>query len=123
MKGDKLGEGVPAKLEPDLDHAQETALVAHGVVIKLQEMGLPRSFDGELSSLSTDIGDLWGAQKTLAGLVDGLLQAPQEWETVGDYLVDLRAAVDHIDWHLKSIKRPMNKIARHAYAQVGGARK
>ena len=99
MKGNSRKDGARDEMEPDLDHAQENALVAHGVVIKLQEMGLPGSFNAELSSLSTDIGDLWGAQKKLEGLVDGLLQAPQDWEAVGDYMVDLRAAVDHIDWH------------------------
>ena len=118
MKSDKSTDSAPAQMAPDLNGAQQNALVAHGVVVKFQEMGLPSSFDTDLASLSTDIGDLWGAQKTMAGLVGGLLDNPQDWESVGDYMVDLRAAVDHIGWHLKSIKRPLNKIARYAYSQA-----
>ena len=105
-------------LEPDLEKARRTALVAHGIVIKMKEMGLPARLDAELASLSTDLGDLWSAQKELADRLDGLLDSPHDWENVGDSLVDLRASIDHMAWHMKSVRRPLNRVAQFAYRKV-----
>ena len=110
-------DGSPAgEIALDLERARITAQVAHGVVIKLKEMGLPESFDGDLANLSTDMGDLWAAHKTLTERMD-LLLAPGEndWGSVGDQLVDLRASIDHVAWHLKSVRRPLGKVTRFAY--------
>ena len=101
--------------EPDLEQAREMALMAHSVVIKLKEMGLPNSMDSDLASLSTDLGDIWSAQKSLADGLEDLLKSPHDWDAVGDSLVDIRASIDHIAWHLKSVRRPLNKITRFAY--------
>ena len=102
-------------LDPRLEKARQAALTAHGVVIRFQEMGLPGAMYADLSSLSTDLGDLWGAEKDLSEQVEGLLRSAREWETIGDYLVDIRATIEHIDWHLRNIRRPLNKLARYAY--------
>ena len=66
-------------MQPDLRHARQTAVTAHSVVIKLKEMGLPEDYDGELALLSTDLGDLWSAQRELADRLDGLVAAPDDW--------------------------------------------
>lgn len=89
--------------------------MAHDIVIKMKEMGLPQRLDGELATLSTDLGDLWGAQRALSARLEGLLERPHEWERVGDSLVDLRAGIDHMAWHLKSVRRPLNRITRYAF--------
>ncbi len=102
-------------MDPDIQHARRTALAAHSVVIKLQEMGLPDSLEDELAALSTDLGDLWSAQKELADQLEGLVRSEADWNQVGNHLVDLRATVDHIAWHLGSVRRPMTKITRYAY--------
>ena len=104
-----------AGLDPRLEKARRTALTAHGVVVRFQEMGLPGAMDADLSSLSTDLGDLWGAEKDLSEQVEGLLSSAREWETIGDYLVDIRATIEHIDWHLNNIRRPLNKLTHYAY--------
>ena len=57
-----------ASVEPDLALARQTAQRAHAVIVKLKEMGLPDDLDGDLASLSTDLGDLWGAQSGSGGL-------------------------------------------------------
>ena len=106
--------------EPDLEQAREMALMAHSVVIKLKTMGLPDSLDSDLASLSTDLGDIWSAQKSLADGLEGLLKSSHDWEAVGDHLVDLRASIDHIAWHLKSVRRPLNRITRFAYRPSAG---
>jgi len=117
MFGD--GDGSPGDLmEPDVEQARRSALMAHGLVAKLQRMGLPESLHEELAALSTDLGDLWGAQKALSDHLEELLQSPEDWETVGDYLVDLRAAIDHIRWHVGSVRRPMSRITRCAYSKA-----
>ena len=81
-------------------------------------MELPQALDGELASLSTDLGDLWSAQKVLAERVESFLKSPHDWETAGDYLVDIRASIEHIAWHVRSVRRPLNKITRFAYKKV-----
>jgi hypothetical protein len=40
------------------------------------------------------------------------------WDEVGDDLVDLRAAIDHIEWHTRSVKRSMNRLTHYAYKQA-----
>ena len=103
--------------EPRLQQAREASLMAHGVVIKLKEMGLPEDLDDELSQLCTDLGDLWSAQKTLAEQFETFIGADREWTDVGDQLVDLRASIDHMAWHMKNLRRPMTTITRFAYSQ------
>ena len=107
--------------DPDIPHARRTALAAHSVVIKLQEMGLPDSLEDELAALSTDLGDLWSAQKELSDQLERLVRSEADWSEVGDNLVDLRATVDHIAWHLGSVRRPMTKITRYAYRAAAEA--
>ena len=106
------------ELDPQLGQARQTAGVAHGVVVKFQEMGLPSSLDPELARLGTDLGDLWSAQRALADRLEGLMKSPGDWEAVGDHLVDLRATMDHMSWHLSSVRRPMSKITRFAYRKA-----
>ena len=105
-------------VEPDLAQARRTALMAHGIVVKLKGMGLPEDLDKELAALSTDLGDLWGANKVLADRLERFVKSPGDWETVGDYLVDLRATIDHINTHGKSVRRPMGRIAQFAYREA-----
>ena len=104
--------------EPDLEQARQTANLAHEVVIKFKEMGLPQTLDEELASLSTDLGDLWSAHQVLAERLKSFLETSADWQTSGECLVDLRANIDHIAWHLKSVRRPLNRIARYAYRQA-----
>ncbi len=105
-------------LEPDIVRARMTALRAHSVVIKLKEMGLPDHLDDDLARLSTDLGDLWNAQKQLAARLKSLLQSGDDWEAAADNLVDLKAVLDHMGWHLSSAQRPITRIARFAYSQA-----
>ena len=104
--------------QPDLEQARLTATVAHEVVIKLKAMGLPSHLDDELAAVSTDLGDLWAAQKQLADRLESFLSSSGGWESVGDSLIDLRATADHVGWHAKSLRRAANKVARFAYRQA-----
>ena len=106
------------ELEPHLGQARRTSDLAHGVVIKFKEMGIPESLDGELASLSTDLGDLYSAQESMAIRLDALLRSSDDWGTVGDFLVDLRAGIDHMAWHLKSVRQPLNRITHFAYRKA-----
>ncbi len=104
--------------QPELDGAKRGSVLAHGVVIKMKEMGLPDDLDGQLSQLCTDIADLWSAQNTLSRQVENFLKSRDDWEAVGDQLVDLRSTIDHMAWHMKGIRRPMGQITRWAYRQA-----
>jgi hypothetical protein len=92
--------------------------MAHAVVVKFKEVGLPKELDGELAALSTDLGDLWGAQSELSERLEKFLKSPVDWETVGDYLVEMRVAVDHLQWHVRNVRRPMTKVTRYAYRKA-----
>ncbi len=93
-------------------------MTAHEVVIKFRELGLPESFDDDLAALCTDLGDLWAAHSEISDRIDLLLKASGGWGDVGDRLVDLRSSIDHIGWHVKSVRQPINRIARFALGQA-----
>ena len=103
--------------EPGLEQARRASVMAHTVVIKLKEMGLPDELDGELSRLCTDLGDLWSAQASLARQVEGLLKGADDWEVVGDGLVDIGSTIEHMAWHMRGIREPMTKITEYAYGK------
>lgn len=104
-------------MEADLNQARRTAVMAHSVVVMLREMGLPDTLDAELASVSTDLGDLWGAQKEFTDRLHNMLKTSKDWDAVGDSLIDMRASIDHIAWHLESVREPLTRIAEYAYAQ------
>lgn len=108
-----------ADIEADLDHARRTALMAHSVVVRLRKMGLPEALDTELASMSTDLGDLWGAQKEFTDQLHNMLKTSYDWDSIGDSLVDMRATIDHIAWHLARVREPLTRIAQYAYTQSG----
>ena len=109
---------VATEMEADLNQARRTAVMAHNVVIRLRELGLPEALDAELASVSTDLGDLWGAQKEFTDHLHGMLKTSHDWDSVGDSLVDMRASIEHIAWHLESIREPLTRLAEYAYSQA-----
>ena len=78
-------------------------------------MDLPDSLDDDLARLSTDLSDLWNSQKELNRRLENLLKVSGQWGVMGDLLVDIRADIDHMSWHMKSIRKPLTKITRYAY--------
>ena len=104
--------------EAHLDRARQTANVSHGVVIRFKEMGLPEAMDGDLASLCTDLGDLWSASRSLTERLEEMLSSPAGWRSTGDSLVDIRSGIDHIDWHLKSVRRPLTRTTHYAYRRA-----
>lgn len=81
-------------------------------------MGMPDDLDDDLALLSTDLGDIWTAQKMLEFQLNEFLQSAHDWETAANILVDLKTTVDHIQWHIKNIRRPVNRIVRFAYRRA-----
>ncbi|MCH8826756.1 MAG: hypothetical protein J4N64_01525 [Chloroflexi bacterium] len=106
------------ELDADVQQARRNSVMAHSVVIMFKEMGLPQDMDDDLASVCTDLGDLWGAQKEFADRLQGMLKAERGWDMVGDALTDLRASIDHVAWHLKSVREPLTRIAEYAYGQA-----
>ena len=102
-------------LTPDLAQARQTALMAHGVVIRLKEMGLPEELDEALGTACTDLGDIWAAQKTLSERLEYLVDHANDWESIADCLVDLSAAIDHIATHVETAREPIRRLAEYAY--------
>ena len=118
QKEKPLNDNIAAiEMEADLNQARRTSVMAHNVVIRMRELGLPDTLDAELASVSTDLGDLWGAQKEFTDLLHNMLKTSHDWDSIGDSLVDMRSSIDHIAWHLKSIREPITKLAEYAYSQ------
>lgn len=115
------GEGESRLMGTDLQRARRTADLAHRVVARLKEAGLPDKLDPEVSCLGTDLGDLWAAGKELDERLEALLASPQDWDSLGDSLVDLRATVDHIGWHARRARKPTRALARFAYRKAAQA--
>ena len=113
------GESLDRHLDhpPALEQARRASVVAHSIVIKLKEMGLPDEMDEDLSQFCTDLGDLWSAQMTLATQVETFLKKPHDAGKAGDDLVDLKATIDHMAWHMKNIGQPMDNITNWVYGQ------
>ena len=103
--------------DPGLEQARRASVMAHSVVIKLKEMGLPDELDEHLSQMCTDLGDLWSAQNSLVKQVEAFLKADDDWDAIGDTLVDLGSTIDHIAWHMKGIREPLGEITQYAYEQ------
>ena len=105
-------------ITPDLPHARQAALMAHAIVIRLKEMGLPEELDEDLGTLCTDLGDIWAAHKTLSARLDDLVESADDWEAAADCLVDLRATIDHIGTHVETAGESIDRVALYAYEQA-----
>tara|TARA_B100000809_G_C14920630_1_gene453228 strand:- start:364 stop:726 length:363 start_codon:yes stop_codon:yes gene_type:complete len=111
------GDNAVGEIEADLQQARRNSLMAHSIVIMFKEMDLPEDMDGDLASVCTDLGDLWGAQQEFTDRLQAMLKSQRSWEMVGDALTDLRAFMDHMVWHLQSVREPITRMAEYAYGQ------
>ena len=101
--------------EANLAQARQRSVMAHRILVKLKEMGLPENLDEELSRLCTDLGDIWSAQLVLTEKLSQFLNEENEWNAVGDCLTDMKSHIEHITWHAESITEPIESIAEYAY--------
>ena len=103
--------------EPDLAQARRAALMAHHVIVRLKEMGMPDEMDEPLSQFGVDLGDLWSAQSELAKQVEAFLKFPNgaDWSDVGDTVGDMQATIEHMARHIQSVRAPMERVALWAY--------
>ena len=109
--------------EPDLAQARRAALMAHQVIVKLKEMGMPDEMDEPLSQFGTDLGDLWSAQSVLAKQLESFMKHAGDWSAVGDGLGDMQATVEHMARHIQNIRAPMERVALWAYEQDSAGEK
>ena len=100
-----------------LIRARVKASKAHSVVIKFKEIGLPEDMDTELATLSTDLADLCSESEMISSELDKLINRSDDWAQVANTMVDIQARVDHLSWHLKSIRRPLNRITTYSYSR------
>ena len=114
----ELNLGQHLDRDPRLEQARRTSIMAHSIVIKLKEMGLPDELDEQLSRMCTDLGDLWSAQNSLVNQFEEFLKSDDDWDAIGDTLVDLSSTIEHIAWHMKGIRAPLGEITQYAYEQT-----
>ena len=95
--------------------AREKAVKAHSVVIKFKELGLPEDMDSELAKFSTDLADLCSESEMISSELDKLINRSGDWAQVANTMVDIQARLDHLSWHVKSIRRPLNRLTTYSY--------
>ncbi|MFL2762094.1 MAG: hypothetical protein ACJ0A3_04040 [Dehalococcoidia bacterium] len=104
-------------IDPNLDQARQTALLAHKILVKFQEMQLPEKYWEELAKLSTDISDMISAKESILLNLNTLVNTNPNWETIGEILVDIHSHIEHIMWHSESIQTPIKELTSFAFEQ------
>ena len=105
------------ELQPGLSKPRQVAELAHNILVKFKEMELPDHLDDQLAILCTDLSDFWSASKDLENKLLILLNEEHEWGSIGETLVDIRSIIDHLDRHVKSVKKPINIITNFSYSE------
>ena len=103
--------------QANFNRARQRSAMAHSILVKLKTMGISEELDGELSRLCTDLGDIWSAQIVYAEKLGEFLDSSEDWGTLGDLLADIMSQLDHVSWHLDSVKGPIEKISQYAYGR------
>ena len=106
-----------SKFDPNLEQARRRSGLAHTILVKLKTKGLSEEHDDELAKLCTDIADLWGAQSSFNEILNRFLEETDSWESIGDDFADMLSNVQHISWHIDSIKVPLETFARYSYSE------
>ena len=103
-------------MNPNLGLARDRSAIAHQILVKFKEMGFSEENDEDLAKLCTDLADLWGAQKSYNEILLDLIEnKSHDWELIAQRLTDIKSQVDHMSWHIASVKDPLEKIAIESY--------
>ena len=103
-------------MNPNLGLARDRSAIAHQILVKFKEMGFSEENDEDLAKLCTDLADLWGAQRSYNEvLLDLIENKPLDWKLMAQRLTDIKSQVDHMSWHIASVKDPLEKIAIESY--------
>ena len=93
--------------------------IIHLILVKLIEQGLEETYDEDLAKLCTDLGDLWGAQLSftarLGDFLDTETSTDDSWNKLADCLADICSELEHMAWHIQSVKGPIERVAQRAY--------
>jgi len=103
-------------MDPNLELARERAAVAHQILIKFKEIGLSEDHDEDLARLCTDLADLWSSQNSYNQLLMEFLEnETRDWKFIAEHLTDIKSHIDHISWHIRSVKDPIERMAVECY--------
>ena len=103
-------------MNPNFGLARDRSAIAHQILVKFKEMGFSEENDEDLAKLCTDLADLWGAQKSFNEvLLDLIENKSHDWKLIAQRLTDIKSQVDHMSWHIASVKDPLEKIAIEFY--------
>jgi hypothetical protein len=105
------------RFEPNLEQARRNSGLAHRILVKLKTIDLEDQYDDQLAKLCTDIADLWGAQLVFGEILNRFLEESDQWDSTGDDFVDMLSNVQHMSWHIDSIKEPLQTFAEYSYSR------
>lgn len=102
-------------VEPNLTQARNKSVMAHEILVKFQEMGLPDDMTDEVAKLATSLGDIWNAHLYITNSIKTLINDSVDWDSMGDSLTDIYTHLEHAEWHEKDIKDLVFKISQYSY--------
>ena len=107
-----------SRIEPNLAQARNKSVMAHEILVKFQEMGLPDDMNDEVAKLATSLGDIWNAHLGITNSIKTLINDSVDWDSMGDSLTDIYTHLDHAEWHEKGIKELIFKISQYSYNNI-----
>jgi hypothetical protein len=86
--------------------------MANSIADLINSLGMRNSKGGQLGA---DLSDIYFSLRKYRTLLNKLLRTdPNNLEAIQDILVGIKVQVlEHIDWHIKQLKTPMEQVINH----------
>ncbi|UCH50893.1 MAG: hypothetical protein JSV54_07765 [Chloroflexota bacterium] len=80
---------------------------------KIDSLGIkPRTYSG----LGADISDIYIELEKYSELVKQLLNTDtKDLEAIGDVLIGIKTSLQHINWHIKESRRPLERLIDYCF--------
>ncbi|MFL2756764.1 MAG: hypothetical protein ACJ0BE_05860 [Dehalococcoidia bacterium] len=102
-------------IQPNLLQARQKSVMAHKILVKFQEMGLPIDMNDEVANLAISLGDIWNSHLALTEEMQKLIDECEDWESIANSLTDMYTHIDHVEWHINGIKDLIFKVSKYSY--------
>lgn len=84
---------------------------------QLKHLDNPKSIN--LNAFSVDLSDIYEACKEYEKYIDKLLNTPNtDYDGLGKLLTEIMVELEHMQWHIKSINKPLKRMIDNIYKRV-----
>jgi len=97
------------------DWATRNVKLSHDFYKKIESLGIKL----RLSGLGADISDVYLELERYKESVNRLLNADtKDLETIGGLLIEIKISLQHINWHIKESRRPLQRLIDYCYKEL-----